>query len=468
VAALTPLAAGGGVMRLLPRSARGTWLLAAAAWIGLCVAALAVLPERLERRGTIVSDGPFSPIVFGPDGRWLATRGDAVANGPHTLRFWDTATGRPVAILAGNPQPVHELFVSPDGRWLLTVEYHAGAPTVRLWDAKTGATLGRLAGDWAGIDGSRFGPSGAAGSVLACTELFHVRLLEMPTLRPLVTLVDASRPIAFSGDGRYVATGWGPPHAIAVWEVATGRRVANFEYPEDVYCDPEALTLSPTGDRLVAAFSKGYAVGLIQPDCVRVVDVASSATVVDRPSAIAAGVTSEPGAAAVWEYDPTSPNYSPLRLRAFDTQSGIERYTVVTGAHSIAGSFVRASVGGRWLAVEEDIETSWDRAVQWVRSRLPVAPSTGAGHQGVGIYDLTTGRRHVEVAVSTEESNPLLVSPDGRMLAIREGLTVIGVWELPPRKPLTWFALGAAMLALPLAGLALEQARVARQLALAG
>ena len=48
----------------------------------------------------------------------------------------------------------------------------------------------------------------------------------------------------------------------------------------------------------------------------------------------------------------------------------------------------------------------------------------------------------------------LLVSQDGRMLAVQEDLTTIGIWELPPRKPLTWFALVAAILALPLAGLA--------------
>jgi hypothetical protein len=39
-------------------------------------------------------------------------------------------------------------------------------------------------------------------------------------------------------------------------------------------------------------------------------------------------------------------------------------------------------------------------------------------------------------------------SPDGTLLAIA-GETMLAVWDVPPRKRLSWFAVGAALCAFP-------------------
>jgi WD40 repeat protein len=54
-------------------------------------------------------------------------------------------------------------------------------------------------------------------------------------------------------------------------------------------------------------------------------------------------------------------------------------------------------------------------------------------------------------------------SPDGSMLAtVDQDEKTIRIWDIPPRKPLTWFAAGAALLALPIAFVAWRRVRTLR------
>jgi hypothetical protein len=61
--------------------------------------------------------------------------------------------------------------------------------------------------------------------------------------------------------------------------------------------------------------------------------------------------------------------------------------------------------------------------------------------------------------------HPWLVelAPDGRMAINARQDGQLEFWDIPPRKPLTWFALAAAVLALPLAGLAWRRSRRLRR-----
>jgi hypothetical protein len=54
-------------------------------------------------------------------------------------------------------------------------------------------------------------------------------------------------------------------------------------------------------------------------------------------------------------------------------------------------------------------------------------------------------------------------SPDGTALIVFDSRGVLRVWDFPPRKPLGWFALAAAILALPLTGLAWRRSRRLRR-----
>jgi hypothetical protein len=81
-------------MRLLPRSARGTWRLTAVVWLATCAAAWWMLPEQAAWRAAVNAKGTGSAVAFSPDGRWLATIDNSKDFDAGSLRFWNTATGR--------------------------------------------------------------------------------------------------------------------------------------------------------------------------------------------------------------------------------------------------------------------------------------------------------------------------------------------------------------------------------------
>src|SRR5205807_1302950 len=105
-------------MGLLPGSRRGTWLLAAAVWAGLCVATWCALPRQVSRRA-VIHGASLRDAVFAPDSRWLATHGFVLDPNPAPLRFWDTTTGRPLAALREENLRCDSVHISPDGEWLL-------------------------------------------------------------------------------------------------------------------------------------------------------------------------------------------------------------------------------------------------------------------------------------------------------------------------------------------------------------
>jgi WD40 repeat protein len=67
-------------------------------------------------------------VAFSPDCKTLATVGY-----DHTIRLWDTATGKETATLRGHVGSVTAVVFSPDGRTLASAELGTNR-TVKLWD----------------------------------------------------------------------------------------------------------------------------------------------------------------------------------------------------------------------------------------------------------------------------------------------------------------------------------------------
>lgn len=92
--------------------------------------------ERLIRTLKGHGDGVFC-CAFGHDGTYLLSGGDM------TVRTWDLATGRELAIFRGHENAVVGCAVSPDGSFVVSA---AGDRTLRIWDLASGEARRNLTG----------------------------------------------------------------------------------------------------------------------------------------------------------------------------------------------------------------------------------------------------------------------------------------------------------------------------------
>lgn len=83
-----------------------------------------------------LSDGTVGPIVFSPDGTWLASGGD-----DNAVTIRSRKDGVVLAVLRGHQGRILDLAISPDGRTLASSSDDA---TLRLWHVATWRDLGNL------------------------------------------------------------------------------------------------------------------------------------------------------------------------------------------------------------------------------------------------------------------------------------------------------------------------------------
>jgi WD40 repeat protein/class 3 adenylate cyclase len=160
--------------------------------------------------------GPVQAIEYSVDGRLLATGSD-----DGTARIWDAATGEQLLELR-HADRVYAVAFSPDGAHLASATRDGN---VFIWDTATGQNTAHMA-DSAPLPAVPYSFSGN-------------------------TKAEAPGPaIAFSSDGRLVATGWSADAAARVWDVATGRQVAVLQHDGIV----QGVAFQP-GSNLVATAS---------------------------------------------------------------------------------------------------------------------------------------------------------------------------------------------------------------------
>jgi WD40 repeat protein len=140
---------------------------------------------------------------------------------PQPLRLWQTATGQPGPVPAGQPdQPVFSLAVSPDGTLLAG---HTGQGLL-VRDARTGEALRQI---------TTFGP-------------------RITVYVPQITTFAPPGAVRFSPDGRYLITT--NDHAVLFFEAQSGRLVSTIETQAPSIT---SLAISADGSQLATSSGDG-------------------------------------------------------------------------------------------------------------------------------------------------------------------------------------------------------------------
>jgi WD40 repeat protein/DNA-binding SARP family transcriptional activator len=192
---------------------------------------------------TFFHPAPVMSMAYSPDGSRIAT---GASDG--RTRVWAADTGRQLLTLAGHTSDVTGVVFTPDGDRLITTSLDG---TTRVWDASP--TGGR---DWLTVAGARdivstlaFSPDGSAFAAPA--EPAGIALWNVTDGAPLRTLegVDAKlSTVAISPDGGLLAAASDLTLSPAVWDTTTGE----LRYTLDGHTAdaPRALAFSPDGRAL--------------------------------------------------------------------------------------------------------------------------------------------------------------------------------------------------------------------------
>jgi WD40 repeat protein len=435
-------------MRLLPRSASGTWLLTAAAWAALCVSTWFLLP--LHPRAIISAAGIHWPFAFSPDGRILLTREADTNLRPTCGRFWDSATGQPIVHLPETDFELGHDYWSADGNWLL-LQGSFQEPASWLVDLRSGHHVAAFPDPPAGPPAFSQTEPLLAWPVGTDWVSGPVQLLELPSLRVRAEFNGAAGGIAFSPDGRTLAARETASQAVGIWDVTTARRIAllPLPHPNPNECAGQ-LAYSPDGRWLMVTTDYRFLPFVVTkpaalPHSLVVWDVATG-----RSLFSVAGASAIPPVRADLLLAIVAG-----RICGYDPGTGAERYATDFGDHRNS----QVAAGGKWFAANTEEPLFADRVRRWLRARgLPV-PDSVRLVSTVRLFDAATCR---EMDQLPNVGTPVL-SPDGRTLAVITTSGQTQIWDVPWAPSLGWFALAAAGLALPLAGLAWRRSRHLRR-----
>jgi hypothetical protein len=456
-------------MRLLPRSAKGTWLLATAEWLGLCAVVLTFLPVmprayiHVPADSELVGLGPNADLALLERHVWLMSDDD---EREPTLELFDVFTGRSLATVMERVSNIWLRRQSADGQtWLLT-QYGDHSKLLRF-DLST-RSLHPLS---APLDQSNVSYEATSRDCRLCVlsdkSTGSLILWDAINDRQRADLPGLGRPVAISDDGKSLVaiTTNNDDRRMSVLNLSdlstrfsTTWEGEQFASPINAFVNADGTYAGLTESFLglnnlshcwnVAAGTRCFGSGTTQHG--------ESGRLVGRDTLIVESSLNEPG----------------LCLRWVDLNTGETKRTAPIDKWSPWGVSPTGDTVALWVKAEQS------GAIRWLVERVGLRwPFSVADRIGPTFFDAQTGKHLGQIppqwVASHMYDHPKLIPPprrwssDGRFIAIGEDRnppdqrdwSEYQLWDVPPRKPLGWFALTAGIVALPFAWLARRRVR---------
>jgi WD40 repeat protein len=189
----------------------------------------------------------FGSVQFSPDGKTLALARDDGA-----ILLWDLTIDHPLLTSLVSDIGVSSMTLSPDGRMLTTVSEQPEGGQLAFWDVASRARIGSdLAAD-APVTGIAFSPDGRllAGTLGDRT----IRTWDVASRSETKLATGGGRPIAFSPDGKTLASGGDRNGEIALWNLADGKPIGKKLAHSPAVT---AIAFSPDGKTLASGSTGG-------------------------------------------------------------------------------------------------------------------------------------------------------------------------------------------------------------------